>query len=238
MNDANELHQLERRALEFSQAARIASYPDESFPEAVSAFANTAHAELQPLAARLRSAWSSWTLDAARSEYLALFDHGPERCPIHETEYGRMRGVAKGNDLADISGFYKAFGVELTEDEQREMPDHFAVELEFYAVLLAKQAYLMEAGAQEGVEIVEDARRKFLTAHLGAFAKALAAQPVLARSELYSAAFELCHALVVEECSQLGISPAPLDGIELGAEAEPMCCGADSSFRMPGPTGA
>ena len=32
---------------------------------------------------------------------------------VYETEHGRMRGLSKGHDLADLAGFYGAFGLPL-----------------------------------------------------------------------------------------------------------------------------
>lgn len=206
---------LEHRALQFSAAARLTAYPEQQ-PGADS-----------PLAAR----FAATPLDELRAEYLALFDAGNARCPVHETEYGRMRGMAKGNELADIAGFYTAFGLQLSDaPEAREMLDHVAVELEFYAVLLARQALLQDEGDAEGLAVVEDARRKFLADHLGRLAPAIATQPALERSALYRDAFVWCGELVREECAALQVTPAPLDFFAKEAEADEVCCGAPASF--------
>ena len=51
----------------------------------------------------------------------------------------RSHGMGKGNTLADIGGFYQAFGLTLDRGIH-ELPDHIAVELEFYGLLLLKQS--------------------------------------------------------------------------------------------------
>jgi len=67
-----------------------------------------------------------------------------------------------GRTLADIAGFYKAFGLEL----KGELPlDHFSVEAEFMAHLLLKEAYGDLKKNEEMCEIVRDAQKKFLEDH-------------------------------------------------------------------------
>jgi len=65
---------------------------------------------------------------AFRSEYIDLFDRGQAKASLYETEYGQP--LSKGNKLADLSGFYEAFGFAFSA-VQGEMLDHVAVELEF-----------------------------------------------------------------------------------------------------------
>ena len=73
-------------------------------------------------------------------------------------------------ELADIAGFYHAFGVEL--NEQAERADCISAELEFMQLVSAKQAIALEAlrhanaEAAEQVEICRDAARAFLKDHL------------------------------------------------------------------------
>jgi TorA maturation chaperone TorD len=143
------------------------------------------------------------------SEYIDLFDRGRSRNPPNETEYGRDRAMAKGNDLADIAGFYSAFGFGISESADfREMVDHIAVELEFYALLLMKQEQLSADDDESGVEIVRDARQKFLLAHLGRFIDALADRPGVKDSPFFGPLLVWVRDLVHEECADLGVSPA------------------------------
>src|SRR5690606_17946011 len=111
------------------------------------------------------------------------------------SEYGRGRSFAKGNQLADIQGFYKAFGFELGQGENIEMADHLAVELEFYSLLLLKELTLKELNDAKGEQIVADAQGKFLKEHLGTYFESLRLRPGIQRSSFF--------ALVVEWLAEL-----------------------------------
>ena len=215
---------LEELALRFALASRLASYPAAEHARAVAELADGAGGPEGWLAPHLAAA----DLDDVRGEYLALFDHGPDRTSLYETEHGRMSGMSKGNVLADLAGFYLAFGLARVDGD---MADHVAVELEFYAVLLARQARLAASGDAEGREIVEDARRKFLADHLGRFVPAIAAR--VAGSEAYGPAFAWAARLVDEECRALGATPAPLDPFAAADDddADDGCCPAPA--RLP-----
>lgn len=198
---------LEPAVPSFAIAALALGYPEAEAMDALCARPELrAHPGVGPLLARLQDG-----IDAVRGDYLGLFDVGKERVPLYGTEYGRMRGLAKGNDLADILGFYAAFGLDMDADAG-EMPDHLAIELEFYCVLLSKAAALAEAGDAEGVFVVDDARRKFLTHHLGPFPAAVARRA--GHHPLYGPLLRWTAELVAAECSLLGVAPAPHDFFE------------------------
>lgn len=166
-----------------------------------------------------------------RSEYIEIFDHGRQHASLYETEYGRDRPLAKGNELADIAGFYRAFGLEFGDEEGvREMLDHVAVELEFYTLLLMKQEALQARGDEEGQTIVFEARKKFLEAHLGRFLGAIAKRPGVSESEFYGPVFTWSRDLVTQECERLGIEITPLDWLDTPADHEQMNCGGSCSL--------
>ncbi|MEW5742623.1 MAG: molecular chaperone TorD family protein [Myxococcota bacterium] len=216
---------LERRALAFCLAARLTAWPDDETWRSARALAEGL-TDGDDAEKRLASLVDSLAEPGREGEYVSLFEHGAARVPIHETEYGRMSGMSKGNELADIAGFYSAFGMDRADSSAaRQMHDHLAVELEFYGVLLAKQAALAERGATEGVEVVEDARRKFLSDHLGRLAPAVAAQPAVADSTAWGPVFEACSRLVLDECRRFEVTPAPLDFFAGDGEADEVCCG-------------
>jgi nitrate reductase assembly molybdenum cofactor insertion protein NarJ len=84
----------------------------------------------------------------------------------YETEYGLPHEYRQSQEMADIAGFYRAFGFNLG-GEVRERPDHIAVELEFMHTLALKEAYALEKGTPEQVGICQLAQAKFLEDHLG-----------------------------------------------------------------------
>jgi TorA maturation chaperone TorD len=99
--------------------------------------------------------------DILNSEYTYLFHRGA--CPPYETSYNPERSFSKTNDLADIAGFYRAFGIK----HKNEAPDHIVSELEFMGLLCLKEALAVANSMQKEAEICSEARRKFLSEHLG-----------------------------------------------------------------------
>lgn len=84
----------------------------------------------------------------------------------YETEYGLPHEFRQSQELADIAGFYRAFGFTVG-GQVRERPDHLSVELEFMSILALKEAYAAERGIAEHSEVCIDAQRSFLQDHLG-----------------------------------------------------------------------
>ncbi|MHC4090554.1 MAG: TorD/DmsD family molecular chaperone [Planctomycetota bacterium] len=85
-----------------------------------------------------------------------LFGHAVRgKCPPYELEYGRGEILQQASALADISGFYAAFGMEVSHDAA-DRPDHVSVECEFMSVLCAKQARAINAGEADHAEIFSE----------------------------------------------------------------------------------
>ena len=85
--------------------------------------------------------------------------------PAYETSYEPGTGSAGGPtfQMADIAGFYRAFGFEVTG----ERPDHIVPELEFLALLLVKEGFALIAEDRDGAGVCAEARGKFVAEHLG-----------------------------------------------------------------------
>ncbi|HHT9135783.1 MAG TPA: TorD/DmsD family molecular chaperone [Candidatus Wunengus sp. YC60] len=89
-----------------------------------------------------------------------------KECPLYETQFGAAHVYQQVHELGDIQGFYKAFGLDLSEIE-KERCDHISVELEFMHFLLYKQAYALENHGDEKAQICLEAQKKFLKEHIG-----------------------------------------------------------------------
>ncbi|MEO6096048.1 MAG: molecular chaperone TorD family protein [Fibrobacteria bacterium] len=183
----------------------------------------------------LRALILKWTskdvIRDLQSEYISIFDNGKDSNPIYETEYDRRRAMAKGTELSDIAGFYRAFGFELDASlDGMEMLDHVGIELEFYSLMLMKDVHLTEANDAEGAEIVGDALRKFLREHLGRFVGAIARRPGVEASLFYGPVFAWVAELVARECARMNLQVVPadwVDGESLKDEAMNCALGAD-----------
>lgn len=105
------------------------------------------------------------------SQYRRIFGHTPGgACPLYELSWLKAGDFAAEQELADIGGFYRAFGVALSA---RERTDHVAVELEFLAYLAHLEACAAVEGQEEPGEVARQAQRSFLRDHLGRWASAL-----------------------------------------------------------------
>ena len=86
---------------------------------------------------------------------------------LYGTEYISKHEFQRSNYLADISGFYKAFGVEIKSDR----PDSLEAVLEFMHYLIYKE---INAPSAEKAEICLDAQKKFLNEYVSPMARAIA----------------------------------------------------------------
>jgi TorA maturation chaperone TorD len=169
-------------------------------------------------------AWRTVQANELAAEHTRLFQ-GPSPCPPHETAYGDSRRIGgRQAELADICGFYQAFGVGPAA-RARDLPDHLATELEFYALLLLKIAYALARNMTEAQEITERAAKAFLEDHLGrwpgAFCQRLEAYEA---TSPYPESARLIEAVLEEECARLDASPLPVEGFAAPAEPEVVRC--------------
>lgn len=224
----------------FRIASIITSYPDENFQDILDEYkdldklasfcktiSNEKWEEIEVSLNKLSS--KEIELDDLRSEYIDIFDRGRTENSLYETEYGRERAMVKTNELADLSGFYLAFGLDNdSENVIPEMADHVSVELEFYAFLLLKQIYLDEHKIEEGSEIVYEARKNFMRDHLGRFASSIKNRPGVMESDFYLPVFKWISDLVDNECNLLGVKPEKIDWIYGQSEPETIECAVTS----------
>ena len=101
-------------------------------------------------------------------EYLRIFGLVTCReCPPYETEYyPNQDPFFRSQQMADVAGFYRAFGLEPAR-QWRECPDHITLELEYVATLLARLRSARASAADPDQALVcHDARVKFLRDHV------------------------------------------------------------------------
>ena len=149
--------------------------------------------------------------DALAEQFERSFEpSGGQARPPNETAHAPetpQEGLTRTFELADIAGFYKAFGVEVTPGSERV--DHIAAELEFMHLLAAKEAFALERGQDENAATCREAAAVFLRDHLGRWCAKLRSQvEAEGVGELYPAAAALLAGFVELDRSLLG-SPAP-----------------------------
>ncbi len=98
-----------------------------------------------------------------QGEFTSLFETSV-RAPARETSYELEKAGRRSVEMADILGFYRAFGVELKAPVE---PDSLVAELEFLSLLYQKEEFLSREGDTEGTKVVREARDKFLREHVG-----------------------------------------------------------------------
>lgn len=171
--------------------------------------------DLEPLLTELRR-----PLEQLRAEYDRVFGLVvPKECPPYETEYLRTsQAFQRAQQLADVAGFYRAFGLEPSQSNP-ERPDHVVLELEFLAFLLSKKrlaptAEGEAAEAPERVLVCENAEQAFVRDHLAwwlpAFATGLQRK---AGDGPYLRVARVLAALVPIERHRLGL-PAPFGPVQ------------------------
>jgi TorA maturation chaperone TorD len=161
--------------------------------------------------------------DEADSELLreghrAAFDESsPNRCAAAEMD--QLGGppqleLTRTFEMADVAGFYRAFGVEVEPGGER--PDHVTAELEFMNLLAVKEAIaLQEEGEGEHAQICRDASRAFLRDHLARWAPRLG--DCLAAADIhpvYSTAGRLLGGLTAFDAEQIDAAGAPCHRVQ------------------------
>ncbi len=140
------------------------------------------------------------------AEYSRVFTHGnPIVAPPYETEYGTEHIFAKTKELADIAGFYRAFGL-TPSDQLKERVDHIGTELEFMYVLLTKEAYAAFNNWAERADTCRDAERNFLVDHLTRWAPSLCRLlRETANLPYYRALAGMVARFVLAECEMMNV---------------------------------
>ncbi|HET7853438.1 MAG TPA: molecular chaperone TorD family protein [Candidatus Methylomirabilis sp.] len=116
-----------------------------------------------------------------QGEYNALFATAL-KAPSWETAYEIDKTARRATELADIQGFYRAFGLALCAPVEA---DNLVTELEFLSLLQQKKHYALRERNGEGAEVCEDAYQKFLADHLGRWHEAFLHRLTEAAEEEY-----------------------------------------------------
>ena len=163
------IDQATSRAAAYTLFAHAFAYPDAERITALREAANEVFEVGNSMALmRLAAIAREVRQENLESVYVTLttFSSSPD-CPAFESAYFGNEPLRQTQRMADIAGFYRAFGVDATAGGFR--PDELPVELEFMAFLCLKEAYAAEHLGAPRTGQAKKAQRVFLEEHLGRF---------------------------------------------------------------------
>ncbi len=155
-----------------------------------------------------------------QAEHRRVFSHvtSPD-CPPCETFYTSRHVFQETQDLSDVGGFYRAFGLEMAGQERL---DHISVELEFMHFLAYKEAYALMHHGPAKARLCQEAQRKFMQDHLGRwglqFARRLAQE---AGGGYYGHVASLTEAFLTFDIDFLRVKPEPIPMTPHWPETDP-----------------
>lgn len=173
-------------------------------------------------------AWAS-VIDRIDDESTAVWEMAYQRSftltfspdvPAYEVAYVSTDIFRQTETMADIAGFYRAFGAEVG-GVNRERVDHIAVELSFMQLVCLKEVYAREHDDDEARGISRDAQRSFLRDHLLCWAPAFARRLEVSGEPPYPAIGQLLATWLQRERSTLRLEPRRVYEEPLPPEPEP-----------------
>lgn len=163
-----------------------------------------------------------------------LFGHTVRSaCPPYELEYGRGEVFQQSQSLADLAGFYSAFGFQST-GPLSERPDHLIAEWEFLSVLALKESIADHAGDTDAAQCCREAQRAFLADHAATWIPSFCNRLRAARpSPFFLALTNLADSLLESWCGALRVStgPAWLELRPVDDDDLTISCGADGDVQ-------
>lgn len=163
---------------------------------------------------RVASVWEQADDQAYLEEYHRLFVGG-HAIALVENAYC---DDGPEQALADVGELYTVFGFELSAAE-KAAPDHLAIELEFYNIILIKLASAVSQAWIDSLAIW-NAAQIFLRDHLSRWCDELRIR-VLQRepAQLFVVLFEVMTEVVDEECEYMHVRPQRLQMLRGGRHA-------------------
>ncbi len=150
----------------YPTAERFCTLREEAAPAAHAAAAIAARGLMPRLKALARHI-DGTELEGLQAQYQRAFGHLPRPdCPPYESGYLGAHLFRQVNVMADVAGFYRAFGLRIGGQEP-ERVDHLTVELEFMRFLAYKEAFALVHDGRARADICRRAQRRFWREHLG-----------------------------------------------------------------------
>lgn len=164
-------------------------------------------------------------VDELASQFHSLFG-GTVRVPPYEGSY-ELDPIRQGRQMADIAGFYRAFGAE-AHGPAAERPDHAGCELEFLAFLELRRLAADETG-DENARVLDEIGTTFLHDHAGRWLPSFFAdvREAAERFPFYRALAALGTRVIGTELGRRELEPGPLPrrARRLAVERDTFDCG-------------
>jgi DMSO reductase family type II enzyme chaperone len=199
---------------------------ERNLPELCEALERLAEgSELVSEATALRDLFASVDVERLSAGHPAAFDESSSvRCA--PTEMDQLGGapqleLTRTFEMADVAGFYKAFGVEVGSSGERS--DHITAELEFMNLLAVKESVaLQQEGEGEHAEICRNASRAFLRDHLARWAPRLGeCLEASGGDPVYRTAGRLLGGFVAFDAERLDVENAPVHRLSPERQTDP-----------------
>ena len=146
-------------------------------------------------------------------EYTRIFSlSSSQDCPTFETAFACSQPAEQTSLMADVAGFYRAFGVDSSRSDTR--PDDLSVELEFMSYLCRKDAYALDHSGPPRVAQVRKAQRLFFENHIGTWAGVIGRKlsGIAAPGIFHATAGATLEAWSAMEAEALGVTPVQVSG--------------------------
>lgn len=199
------LYRLMSQALVYPSQEAVSALQEVDLPQAQRAAARLP-ARVAPLLAAFGEQLRSADATQLQTEHRRIFTHILSLdCPPCETFYTASHIFQETQDLSDIGGFFRAFGLEIADKERL---DHISVELEFMHFLTYKEAYALTHHGPAKARLCREVQRKFVQDHLGRWATRFAQRlGQKANGGYYGCVASLTEALLANEMSFLRARP-------------------------------
>lgn len=210
-----------RRASVACGLARALAAPDQGTHGAVLALQQGAALPEGDSLTAVVAAWRGVPVELLADEHTRLF--GPStQCPPWETAWGDARRFAgRTQEMADVAGMYRAFGLKLSA-KLNERPDHIVAELEFIGALLMQLGWALADGHSDNASVTHDALHLFLDQHAGRWVKAFAsAVEKQGAMPAYATAAQATASFIEGECARAGALPKAAEADTPCNETEP-----------------
>ncbi|MEK6643511.1 MAG: molecular chaperone TorD family protein [Planctomycetota bacterium] len=175
------------------------------------------------------------SVDEMEEAYHCLIGHAVRsECPPYELEYRDSEVFQQSQTLADIVGYYRAFGFDMSTTVH-ERADHVAAEWEYLAILALKE---WKAASQGDAECCIMAQKDFFAEHVSVWMPAFLSR--IRRFDpdsFYSRVAVLAESVLRHSCDLFGVTSGPswLELRPIVDEDTTISCGTPGAVEL-GPT--